>query len=309
MRRSVATIVNCRVVYFIDRWVERQQMDQQGVIERAHALRALHDRRHVLLLPNAWDAGSAALLASLGFPAIATTSGGVAWSLGYADGGHLPFAEVIAAIERITRVVSIPVTVDFEDGYGATPAAVGEHVRRAIDAGVAGLNIEDGIRHQSLRTQDDGTARIAAARKAAADAGVPIFINARVDVFAVPGSASTAERIEATVRRAQAYLAAGADGIYPMGVADPDVIKALCARIDAPINVMARDGLPDLAALAKLGVARVTTATHLATRAYATARDSALQLRASGHFSGLAASLNYGELQHLFPVSATRTPQ
>lgn len=276
-------------------------MDHQTAVDRANAFRTLHDRRHALLLPNAWDAGSAALLASLGFPAIATTSGGVAWSLGYGDGGRLPFAEVVAAIERITRVVSIPVSVDFEDGYGPTPAAVGEHVRRVIDAGVAGLNIEDGIRHESLRTQVDGAARIAAARAAATQAGVPIFINARVDVFAVPGHAGTAERIEDAVRRAQAYLAAGADGIYPMGVAEPDVIKTLCARIDAPINVMARDGLPDLDALTTLGVARVTTATHLATRAYATVRDTALLLRASGHFSGLAASLNYGELQHLFP--------
>lgn len=278
-------------------------MEHQSAVRRADAFRALHDRRRVLLLPNAWDAGSAALLESLGFPAIATTSGGVAWSLGYGDGGRLPFAELIGAIERITRVTAVPVSVDFEDGYGATPDAVGEHVRRAIDAGVAGLNIEDGIGHRTLRTQDDGAARIAAARAAATAAGVPIFINARVDVFAVPSDADTAVRVDDVVRRARAYLAAGADGIYPMGVAAPDVIEALCARIDAPINVMARDGLPELDALAALGVARVTTATHLATRAFAAARDTALLLRASGHFSGLAASLNYGDLQRLFSVS------
>lgn len=276
-------------------------MDQSAAVERAQTLRALHDRRHVLLLPNAWDAGSAALLAGLGFPAIATTSGGVAWSLGYPDGGHLPMAEVLTAIRRIVRVLAVPVTVDFEDGYGDTPAAVAGHVRDAIDAGASGLNIEDGIRHASLRTLDDGVARIAAARKAADEAHVPIFINARVDVFMVGGSGTPAEHLEETVRRAHAYLAAGADGIYPMGVADADVLRTLCARIDAPINAMARNGLPDLAELAKLGVARITTATHLATMAYALARDTALRLRSTGRFDGLAASINYGELQQLFP--------
>jgi len=278
-------------------------MDKQTAITRARRFRALHDRQHVLLLPNAWDAGSAALLASLGFPALATTSGGVAWSLGYADGGHLPFAEVLAAIRRIARVASVPVTVDFEDGYGSTPDAVAGSVRQAIDAGASGLNIEDGIRHESLRPIEDATARVAAARAAATQTGIPVFINARVDVFMTAACDNDTDRVEETVRRAQAYLAAGADGIYPMGVADPELLRTLCARIDAPINVMARDGLPDLDALSKLGVARVTTATHLATLAYSTARDAALQLQSTGRFRGLAASLNYAELQQLFPHS------
>lgn len=277
-------------------------MDQQTKIARAATFHALHDRQHTLLLPNAWDAGSAALLASLGFPAIATTSGGVAWSLGYADGGRAPLDEVMAAIQRITRVVDIPVSVDFEDGYGATPAEVHAHVHQAIDAGIAGLNIEDGIRHESLRTLEDGAARVAAARAAAAQAGVPVFINARVDVFAVPGDVRTDVRIEDAVRRAHAYLDAGADGIYPMGVSDSAVLKTLCQRIDAPINVMARDGLADLDELTAIGVARVTTATHLATRAYAAARDTAMQLKSSGRFSGLATNLSYGELQQMFSI-------
>lgn len=275
-------------------------MDQQTRITRAQQFRALHDRRHVLLLPNAWDAGSAALLAGLSFPAVATTSAGMAWSLGYADGEQAPLAEILAAIRRITRATPAPVSVDFEAGYGDAPAAVAAHVRDAIDAGVAGLNLEDGVRHESLRPIDAAAARIAAARDAAEQAKVPIFINARVDTYMVPWHAGEAERIEETVRRAQAYLAAGADGIYPIGASDPAVLKTLCTRIDAPVNIAAHDGLPALDELAKLGVARVTTATRLATLAYVAARDAAARLQASGQFSGLATTFGYGDLQRLF---------
>lgn len=276
-------------------------MALQDAVARAQQFRALHDRTHVLVLPNAWDAASAALFERAGFPAIATTSGGVAWSLGYPDGGRAPLAEILAAVRRITRVVSVPVTVDFEDGYGATPAEVEAHVRALIDAGALGLNIEDGIRHESLRPVGEAAARVAAARKAADAAGVPVFVNARVDVFAVGSPAGAGGRLDEAVRRADAYLAAGADGIYPMGVDDPGLLRVLCGRIDAPINAMARDGLPDLDELARLGVARVTTATRLATLAYATARDAARRIKATGRFRGFAASADYAELQQLFP--------
>lgn len=278
-------------------------MDQQTQIAYARQFRALHDRHHTLLLPNAWDAGSAAMLAALGFPAIATTSGGVAWSLGYADGEHAPFAEVLAAIRRITRAAGVPVTVDFEAGYGDTPAAVATHVRNAIDAGIAGINLEDGVRHETLRPLDDAAARIAAARQTAEQSKVPIFINARVDTWMVPWHGSDAERIEETVRRASAYLAAGADGIYPIGASDPELLRTLCARIDAPVNVAAHDGLPSLTELAKLGVARVTTATRLPMLAYGAARDAAARLKASGEFTGLTTAFGYGDLQKLFPHS------
>ncbi|HET8763783.1 MAG TPA: isocitrate lyase/phosphoenolpyruvate mutase family protein, partial [Rhodanobacter sp.] len=227
--------------------------------------------------------------------------GGMAWSLGYADGEHAPLAEILAAIRRITRAAAVPVTVDFEAGYGDTPATVATHVRNAIEAGVAGLNLEDGVRHTTLRPLADAAARIAAAREAAQRSGVPIFINARVDTYMVPWHTGEAERIEETVRRANAYLAAGADGIYPIGASDPALLKTLFARIDAPVNVAAQDGLPSLTELAKLGVARVTTATRLATLAYAAARDAAARIKASGEFTGLATAFGYADLQKLFP--------
>lgn len=269
-------------------------------VERAQRLRALHDRRRVLLLPNAWDAGSARVFAELGFDALATTSGGVAWSLGHADGEHAPLAEVLAVVRRIVRVVPVPVTVDFEAGYGATPAAVAASVGALIDAGAAGINLEDGVRHQTLRSVDEAAARIEAARAAARAAGVPIFINARIDAWIIGGDASEAERIGETLRRARAYLDAGADGIYPIALASPASIATLCAHIDAPVNIGARPGLPGIAELGRLGVARVSTATRLATLALCAARDAALELRASGRFDGLDAAFGYPDLQRLF---------
>lgn len=276
-------------------------MDEQGQVERARRFRALHDRGRVLLLPNAWDAGSARMLEAIGFDAIGTTSGGLAWSLGYADGEQTPLAEVLAAVERIVRVTSLPVSVDFEAGYGESPERVAASVRQVIDAGAIGINLEDGIRHETLRDLDDAARRIAAAREAAQAAGVPIFINARVDTWIVGSGASEADRFAETLRRARAYLAAGADGIYPIALARPDVLAKLCAQIDAPINVMAAGGLPDLSELGRLGVARVSTATRLASLALSVVREAATRLRASGRFESLDAAFGYEDAQRLFP--------
>lgn len=278
-------------------------MDKRVQIERAQRFRALHDRSRVLLLPNAWDAGSARVFEDLGFEAIATTSGGVAWSLGYADGERAPLQEVIAAVRRIVRVVSLPVTVDFEAGYGDSPDAVAASVHAVIDAGAVGINLEDGVRHERLREIGDATRRIAAAREAARDAGVPIVINARVDNWIIDGDASDAGRIDDALSRARAYLAAGADCIYPIAVAQRDVIARLCTELDAPVNVGVRPGLPEVAELGRLGVARVSTATRLATLALSDAREAARKWRSSGRFDPPDAGFGYPDLQRLFSDS------
>jgi 2-methylisocitrate lyase-like PEP mutase family enzyme len=275
-------------------------MDKQTQIERAARFRALHDRKRILLLPNAWDAGSARVFAELGFPAIATTSAGVAWSLGYPDGEQAPLAEVSAATRRIVRATALPVSADIEAGYGETPEAVGASVRAVIDAGVAGINLEDGVQHATLRDADDAARRIAAARAAAHAAGVPIVINARVDVWMVGMGANEAERLDEALRRARAYLAAGADCIYPIGLVDRVTIAALVAALDAPINLGARPGLPDLAELGRLGVARVSTATRLATLALSAARAGADALGRTGRFEALDAPFGYRDMQRLF---------
>ena len=273
-------------------------MDRQSQIDKAHAFRDMHDRNSILLLPNAWDAGSARLFAQRGFAAVATTSGGVAWSLGCADGEQAPVAEVVAAIARITRVVDVPVTADIEAGYGDTPAAVGDTVRAVIEAGAVGVNLEDG-RHDGLRGCAEAAERIAGARAAATAAGVPIVINARVDCWITPAADETVRFADA-VRRARAYLAAGADCIYPIGLGDPVVLAALVKTIDAPVNVGAQPGMPGLAELARIGVARVSTATRFAAIALGAVDQAAQAMRASGGFDSLAPSLSHADVQKLF---------
>lgn len=269
-------------------------------VERANTFRRLHDRRNVLLLPNAWDAGSARLFAQLGFAAIATTSAGVAWSLGYADGERAPLAEVVAATARIVRAVRLPVSADIEAGYGETTAAVARNVRTFIDAGVVGINLEDGLHHRTLRGVDDAAQRIESARAAAEAAGVALLINARTDAWLIDGGTDADARFDDSVRRARRYLAAGADCIYPIGLAEPDIIAAFIQAIDAPVNIGARPGLPDMAGLARLGVARVSTATRLATLALSAVRDAATHLLADGRFEGLAAPFGHADAQRLF---------
>lgn len=276
-------------------------MDKQVQVDRAQALRRMHDRSTILLLPNAWDAGSARLFARRGFAAIATTSAGMAWSLGYADGERAPLAEVLAAIARMTRVVDLPVTADIETGYGETPAQVAATVRAVIAAGAVGINIEDGAPgHGALRPPAVAAARVRAAREAADAAGVPIVINARVDNWMQHGEGAAAPRLADAVQRAKAYLAAGADCIYPIGLADGATLAALVQAIDAPVNVAAGPGVPGLAELARLGVARVSTATRFATLALAAVDRAAAAMQESGRFDGLAAGFTYADAQRLF---------
>lgn len=268
---------------------------------KAQTFRKLHNRSNLLLLPNAWDAGSAALFARHGFAAIATTSGGMAWSLGYQDGQQAPLGEVLAATGRITRVTSLPVTVDLECGYGETPDAVAAAVRRVIDAGAVGINLEDSLPgHGPLREISAAAERIRAARIAAAGAGVPIMINARVDVWMQVGMSDPASGLDEAIRRAQAYLAAGADGIFPIGLVDRDVLATLVQKIDAPVNVATIPGVPDLQELVRIGVARVSTATRFATLALDAVDHAVANLLRDRNIDCLASGFSYGDAQRLF---------
>ncbi len=268
---------------------------------KADTFRKMHDRSGVLLLPNAWDAVGARLAERAGFRAVATTSGGVAWTLGYADGEAAPRDEVIALTARIARAVSCPVTADLEAGYGASAAEVAETIRMAIEAGVVGVNLEDSTHApHGLRPAAEAAGRIEAAREAAMSAGVPIVINARVDTYATGYGASEVERFDETVRRAKAYLAAGADCVFPIGLGDSGTLGALVKALDCPVNVAARPGIPPMSELAKLGVARVSTATRLASVAFGAMNDAMREIRETGSFDCLGRGLDRGDLQGLF---------
>jgi 2-methylisocitrate lyase-like PEP mutase family enzyme len=275
-------------------------MNKDRQKQLADAFRAMH-RGPLLLLPNAWDAMSARQFEAAGFPAIATTSGGVAWDLGYADGEKSPWREIVAAHERIVRVVRVPITADIEAGYGETPADVSKSIAEIIGAGVVGFNLEDGTPRPDMpvRPIDDAVARIRAARQAADAAGVPAVINARTDIY-LKNVGDPAGRFDEVVKRAKAYLAAGADCIYPFGFIDMDTVGRLAKAISAPINIVARAGAPPVAELQKLGVARVTIASGATLAVMSLIKSIGDGLRATGTFDGIGHSMNRPEAQKLF---------
>lgn len=276
-------------------------MNKDDQRDAAARFRALHRAPPILLLPNSWDPMSARIFEAAGFPAAATTSGGLAWALGYPDGEKAPWREVVAATRRIVEAVSVPVTADIEAGYGEAPEDVGRSIVDIIGTGAVGVNLEDGTPRpeQPVRSVEDATARIRAARAAADAAGVPIVINARIDLY-LKHVGDDATRFTETVRRAEAYLAAGADCIFVFGVADMAVIKRLTAAIKAPVNVVGRAGMPGLKELQEAGVARVSIASGAAMVVMSQIRDIADGLRQKGEFDMLKASMSRVEAQKLF---------
>jgi 2-methylisocitrate lyase-like PEP mutase family enzyme len=268
---------------------------------QADAFRRAHHTSPLLLLPNAWDPMSARQFEAAGFPAIATTSGGLAWALGFPDGEKTPWPEVVAATARIVRAVRVPVTADIEAGYGETPEQVAKSIGEVIQVGVVGVNLEDGTPRadQPVLPIETATARIRAARQAANATGVPLVINARVDLY-IKNVGDAASRFDETVRRAKAYLEAGADCIYPFGLGDVDVIARLVKAIGAPINIVARAGTPPAAELERIGVARVSIASGATLAVMSLMRDIAADLHANRRFDTLAHSMNRPEAQKLF---------
>lgn len=269
--------------------------------QRAETFRKLHRAPPILLLPNAWDPMSARIFEAAGFPAAATTSGGLAWALGYQDGEKTPWPELVEATRRIAEAVHVPLTADIETGYGDTPDAVARSVTEIIEAGAVGINLEDGTPNpdEPVRSIDDAAARIRAARAAASTAGVPIVINARIDLY-LKHVGDEATRFTETVRRAEAYLAAGADCIFVFAVADLDLIKRLTAVIKAPVNVVGRAGGPGLKALEAAGVARVSIASGASMAVMAQIHRIAEELRQTGEFDILKTSMTRPEAQKLF---------
>jgi 2-methylisocitrate lyase-like PEP mutase family enzyme len=276
-------------------------MKKQDQVRMAEAFRRRHQEPPLLLLPNVWDPMSARLFVAAGFSALATTSGGVAWALGYPDGEAAPWPEVVAATERIVRTVEVPVTADIEAGYGATAQEVAAHVAEIIRVGVVGINLEDGL-HDSdppIRSVEDAAARIRAAREAADAEGVPIVINARSDLYHLQRG-DEAARFSETVARCKAYLTAGADCVYPFGLRDPKVIAELVRAVGAPVNITGRAGMPGAAELERLGVARVTIGSAPALVAMSAINALAEALHESGRFDMLTAPLRYPDAQKLF---------
>lgn len=237
--------------------------------------RQLHAGPDLLQIANVWDAGSAVLVQALGVPALATTSAGLAWALGYADGNALPIDEHAAALRRIARVARVPLSADSEAGYSDDPATVADNVMRLVEAGAVGINLEDGAGLPALLCR-----KLEAIKAATTRAGVDLFVNARCDVWLrnlAPGRA-----VEEVLLRARDYAAAGADGLFAAGVTAPADIEALVSGQPLPLNVMARSALPDLDTLRRLGVRRISAGSAIAEAAWGRAQRAAAGFLATG---------------------------
>ena len=218
---------------------------------------SLHAGPELLILPNAWDGGSARVIEAAGAKAIATSSAAVAWGHGYPDGQFLPFERVIATVEDIARAVRVPVTADIESGYAASASEIDEPIARVIGAGAVGVNIEDGEASPDLLC-----AKIERAKSVAARAGIDLWINARIDIY-LRKLATGQAAFDESVRRAGLYKAAGADSIFVPGLSDESSIGQMVPLVGVPFNVLAWPGTPDAAKLKALGVRRLSAGGHL----------------------------------------------
>jgi 2-methylisocitrate lyase-like PEP mutase family enzyme len=254
-----------------------------GLRSRCDLLRSLHRPGVPLLLPNAWDVATARAVVAAGFPVVATTSGGVAATLGYQDHEGAPADEMLAAAGRIARGVDAPVTVDAEAGYGMRPA---ELVAALRSAGAAGCNLEDTDHAAgSLRDPERHAEWLRAVRQAASADGYPLVINARVDVFLGPflagaGPGTQEELVPEALRRAHAYLEAGVDCVFPIALWKTDALRRFTSEISGPVNVVRLPQAPSLTELAALGVARVSWGPFLYRDAIARFEDQLASLRA-----------------------------
>jgi 2-methylisocitrate lyase-like PEP mutase family enzyme len=276
-------------------------MDRKQQRERVREFRRLHEGEQALVLVNAWDAVSARVFEEAGSPAVATTSAGMAWSLGYADGERLPRSALIDACARICRVVAVPVTVDVERGFGPSPKETCATVRGLIELGVVGINIEDGREAGRLAPSSGLVEKIVAIRSLARELDVDLFINARTDAYFVAWDDPRA-RYEEAVRRAEEYVNAGADGVFVPGLADPEEMARMSRAITRPLNIYAGyEGLPPVDALRRAGVRRVSLGCGPLQALLAQARTMARETLGDGTYGAMTSSmLSNSELNALF---------
>jgi len=281
-------------------------MDNQAQGRKAELLRKLHAGPRVLVLPNAWDVASARVLEELGYPAIATTSAGVAFSLGYPDGQRVSRDEMLEVVARISRAVRVPVTADMESGYGTTPKDMAETAKAIVAAGAVGLNFEDVIGDTESSQVDTKlqVEKIRTIREVSASLDVPLVINARTDIYLMP-IGPEATRFERTVERLRAYRAAGADCVFAPGVKERGLIEKLVKAVEAPLNILVTPGCPPIAELEKFGVARASIGSGVMRSALGLVRRIGKELLESGTYaSTFEGAIPFAEVNALLMQSA-----
>jgi 2-methylisocitrate lyase-like PEP mutase family enzyme len=268
--------------------------------DNAALFRQLHRGPRALVLPNVWDVVSARVIEEAGFPAIATTSAGIAFSLGYPDGECIPREEMMACIARIARAVKVPVTADIESGYGFTPEDASRTTRELIQAGAVGMNLEDGSGDSQRPMIDLGLAveKIKAVGAAARAIGVPVVVNARTDVYLLPGD-DPHQQYSDTLSRLLAYRDAGADCVFAPGLNDPETIARLVQDLHCPLNILAGPGTPSIPALEKLGVARISLGSGPIRATLGLLRRMAEELKSAGTYQAFDGAMPYAVVNKL----------
>jgi 2-methylisocitrate lyase-like PEP mutase family enzyme len=269
-------------------------------VEKAEDFRALHHRSHILVLPNAWDVPSARIFQDAGFPAVATTSAGMMVSLGFPDGELIDMREFLAAVARIARVVTVPLSVDVVAGFGETPSQVAATVSAVVKAGAIGVNIEDFLHAaKKLFAVEKQIEKLKAVTRLRESLKIPIVINARTDALRY-ADGNDSDRLEEAILRARAYRDAGADCVYPMGLVDQASISTFVKALNFPTNVMIRKGLPPVKELERLGVARLSFGPNASYAAMGLLRRVSREVLEKGTYDSLLdGAISYDELNAL----------
>jgi 2-methylisocitrate lyase-like PEP mutase family enzyme len=273
--------------------------------QKAEAFRAMHSGGVPLVLANVWDAASARVIEHAGFPAVATSSAGIAFALGYPDGQKISKLEMLSAVARIARAVEVPVTADVESGYGKRPEDAAATAQAVVEAGAVGLNLEDATHDGGLSRGDRPLVdlslqleKIRAVREASRRCGVPLVLNARTDIYLLQVG-EPATRYDETLRRATAFRDAGADCVFVPGVYDAPTIGRLVSDLRYPLNILAGPGSPSVPELARLGVARVSLGSGPMRAALGFVERLARELKASGTFASLDGAPAHAEINRL----------
>jgi 2-methylisocitrate lyase-like PEP mutase family enzyme len=271
-----------------------------GQKQKAEAFRAMHHNTSILILPNAWDVASARIIEEAGFAAIATSSAGIAFSLGYPDGQRISRREMLGQVGRITRKVNVPVTADVESGYGSRPEDAAQTARDVMACGAVGLNLEDARDNGEYRMADLSLQleKIRAVREVAAKADVPLVLNARTDVYLEKVGPSET-RYDVTLQRLAAFRTAGADCVFAPGLQDSKTIARLVMDLKCPLNILGGPGCPSIPELQAFGVARVSLGSGPMRASLGHLRKVASEIHDSGTYSNLGDAVPYAELNRL----------
>lgn len=275
--------------------------------KKAFQFRALHRASQPLVVANAWDAASARIFEEAGFPAIATTSAGIAFSQGYPDGERIPLAHMLESVARICRVVAVPVTADMESGYGNAPEAVERTTTGVIEAGAVGMNLEDGTRNPEKPLADLPLQleKLKAVKEASKRAGVSIVLNARTDAY-LRHAGSAREQFGEALRRAELYRDAGADCIFIIGLSDRQIISDFAKRLKCPINILVAAGSPTIKELRDLGVARVSFGSSPMRATLGLLQQIAGEILTEGTYSRLTDVISHTKMNELMSSPGIR---